>query len=126
MGNYGVEKYFFFAELERSANWGKFFTGVIYVLALSSASIVNISAASADATVTPSAFCTRPGFGGNGSWTCTVPTVSGGQAVIGGVPSDSSGSSIDLAVLNAWISSNLGKDAVILGDMSTSASGKRQ
>ena len=103
---------------------GKFFTGVIYVLALSSASIVNISAASADATVTPSAFCTRPGFGGNGSWTCTVPTVSGGQAVIGGVPSDSSGSSIDLAVLNAWISSNLGKDAVILGDMSTSASGE--
>ncbi|MCV9907632.1 YadA-like family protein [Brucella sp. HL-2] len=48
----------------------------------------------------------------------------GGQAVIGGVPSDGTGTTIDMAVLDAWINSNLGKDAVIMGDMSTSASGE--
>ncbi len=83
-----------------------------------------IPSALAESTSTPSAFCTRPGFGpGTGNWTCTVPTANGGQAVLSGVPADGTGSSIDMTVLNAWISSNLGANAVVIGDMSASANG---
>ncbi|MCD4512275.1 hypothetical protein LQT97_13670 [Brucella pseudogrignonensis] len=71
------------------------------ILAFSMPFIATLSTAQADATNTPSAFCTRPGFGGTGAWTCTVPTANGGQALIAGVPSDAGGSSIDLSVLNA-------------------------
>ncbi len=94
------------------------------ILAFSIAFIAPLSNAQADATNTPSAFCTRPGFGGTGAWTCTVPTANGGQALIAGVPSDVGGSTVDLTVLNAWISSNLGQNAVIVGDMTSSASGQ--
>ena len=94
------------------------------ILAFSMPFIATLSTAQADATNTPSAFCTRPGFGGTGAWTCTVPTANGGQALIAGVPSDAGGSSIDLSVLNAWINSNLGQNAMIVGDMASSASGQ--
>lgn len=99
-------------------------TAVVAMLAFSVPFIATLSPAQADATNTPSAFCTRPGFGGNGAWTCTVPTANGGQALIAGVPSDASGSTINLSVLNAWISSNLGQNAVVVGDMTSSASGQ--
>ncbi|GAA5628827.1 hypothetical protein Brsp05_04126 [Brucella sp. NBRC 12953] len=98
--------------------------GIVSILAFAMPFIGTLSAAQADATNTPSAFCTRPGFGGNGAWTCTVPTANGGQALIAGVPSDASGSTINLSVLNAWMSSNLGQNAVIVGDMSSSAAGQ--
>ena len=99
-------------------------TAFTAILALSMPFIATLSPALADATGTPSAFCTRPGFGGTGAWTCTVPTANGGQALIAGVPSDAGGSSIDLSLLNAWISSNLGQNAMIVGDMASSASGQ--
>lgn len=96
----------------------------ICALTITSASIASVSIASADQANHPLASCSRPGFGGNGPWSCVVTTANGGQALINGVPSDSNGSTIDFAAMQTWISNNFGKDAVIVGDMSTSASGE--
>lgn len=100
------------------------FKVTVYVLGISSLLTIGTNSAFAEATNHPSAFCTRAGFGPNqGTWTCTVPTANGGQALISGVPASSDGSSIDGAVLNAWIASKLGNNATVIGDMASSATG---
>ncbi len=96
----------------------------LYALGISSLVLMSADIAFAEITNHPSAFCTRAGFGPNqGTWTCTVPTANGGQALISGVPASADGSSIDGAVLNAWITSKLGTNAIVVGDMTSSATG---
>jgi autotransporter adhesin len=103
---------------------GKILQGAVYLLALSATNTLAISTASAEISIHPLATCSRQGNGISGPWTCVIPTTNGGQALITGVPSEPGNpSQIDTATVAAWISANIGQNAVVLGDMTTTASG---
>lgn len=65
--------------------------------------------------------CSRPNASAN--WTCQVPNAAGGFSTVSGVPSASNGKGPDYAVLNNWLATRLGSNAIALGSQATQAGG---
>jgi len=67
---------------------------------------------------TGASVCSSPTGTGN-TWTCRVPNEDGGFATISGI--STSGFGPDFTQLNNLIAANLGKDAILIGDVDTKA-----
>ncbi|GLU28222.1 YadA-like family protein [Brucella sp. NBRC 12950] len=99
-----------------------------YTLAVSALLLANFASvpiAFAEQSIHPLATCSRQGTNVGGPWTCLIPTTNGGQALITGVPSQPGNpTQIDTVAVSDWINQNIGSNAVVLGDFTTSASGE--
>lgn len=94
--------------------------GGIGVLALS---LGFAAPALAEVTSLPNGvMCARPAMG-SGTWTCKVPTANGAFATVSGVPTGVNPMDVDIPILNAWIASSLGPGAIVLGNLTSSATG---
>src|SRR5690606_38742447 len=61
--------------------------------------------------------CARPGT--TGTWTCQIPNGNGGFATLSGIAGSDASDAV--ATANAWAATNLGADALVLGNENTQA-----
>lgn len=110
-------------DAKKTSQKSKYRFGIALIIA-SPALMASVPPAFADSVSLPNGFCTRSVNGTSDiPYTCVIPTANGGQAIISGVPAGPFGNGVDPTILDELVSSHIGPNSHLLGDMTTSAAG---